>query len=650
MCGITGFFSYDKNLQQSLAQQLPSMTQALYHRGPDFQAQWLSASGLCGLGHARLSILDLSATGNQPMHSTSSRYVIVFNGEIYNYQELKTELVSQGKVFNSQSDTEVLLSAIESWGIEKTLPKLNGMFAFSVWDTKTNSLYLARDHAGEKPLYYYQSEQSVVFSSDLNTFKACPEIPLSIDEQALALLFSHNYIPAPYSIFQNIHKLEPGSYLHISGQGESLSYSHKTYWSAEKAFNQKNQHNNEQHALECFEKLFCDSIEKQMVSDVSLGALLSGGIDSSTVVALMQSLSTKPIDTFTIGFKEAQYDESPHAKAIAKHLGTNHHELILSSKDIQEVIPSLPQIYSEPFADSSQLPTYLVCQLARTHVTVALSGDGGDELFAGYSRYQSILKQSKSNILSTKPEKNTSFSSKIFRHLKTADYILDPVLSQLRQHPTVLNSTKLQRMLLNRTNQPLPDYYRRKIEYWPYGYLNKACPKPANYGFNQVSALPNKNSALTTLQFMDFNTYLPDDILCKVDRAAMANSLETRVPLLDHRLIELSLQFPAKLLNKNGLSKWPLRHILYKHVPKKLIERPKMGFAAPVGLWLKGPLKAWADDLLCSASLDSHNLLDRNYIQHAWKMHRDTDADLSFHLWGVLVFQQWYREWQPYIQ
>ena len=649
MCGITGYYSLDSSIKEELAQQLPAMVQALFYRGPDNQSHWVSHNQSCGLGHARLSILDLSDAGTQPMHSASSRYSLVFNGEIYNYQELKKELASHNYPFAGNSDTEVLLALIDIFGPEKTLQRLNGMFAFAAWDHNHHELFVARDRAGEKPLYYYHGEKTAAFSSDLHPFKVCKPIPLSINQQALGLYFSHNYIPAPYSIFNRIYKLEAGHYLKIKPNNNRLELEKTCYWSATNAFSQAESTEPEEALLTQFEELLYDSVKKQMVSDVPLGAFLSGGVDSSTIVSVMQDLSEQPIDTFTIGFQEKQFDESPYARDIARHLNTKHHELIVDAQTVRNVIPQIPAIYSEPFADSSQLPTYLVSKLAREQVTVALSGDAGDELFAGYTRYQDTL-QHFSQASSEAGSKNHSiYGQNLLHRLKHFDYWLDPLLTRIRNYPTFMSSTKLHRWISKKLNSRLSDYYRQSIEYWPYGILNKTPPAQAEYGFNQPNYSGIKPE-VELLQLMDFLTYLPDDILCKVDRAAMANSLETRVPLLDYRLIELATRFPNRSLSKDNLSKWPLRHVLYKHVPRELIERPKTGFAAPIGIWLKDSLTDWADDLLSYPKLESHNLLDSRYIQHIWHSHQKTDADLSFHLWGVLVFQQWYQEWKPYIE
>jgi len=649
MCGITGYYSLDASTKEGLAHQLPTMVQALFYRGPDNQSHWVSNDKSCGLGHARLSILDLSDAGSQPMHSASGRYSLVFNGEIYNYRELKEELISHCYPFAGDSDTEVLLASIDIFGAEKALQQLNGMFAFAILDHSNNELFIARDHAGEKPLYFYHSEKTIAFASDLHPFKTCKQIPLSINHQALGLYFSHNYIPAPYSIFDHIYKLEAGHYLKIRQNNNRLDLIKKSYWSATNVFSQPESTESEEQLLVQFEDLLYDSVQKQMVSDVPLGAFLSGGVDSSTIVSVMQDLSEKPIETFTIGFQEKAFDESPYAKDIAKHLSTKHHELIVDAKTVQDVIPQIPAIYSEPFADSSQLPTYLVSKLAREHVTVALSGDAGDELFAGYTRYQSTLDQFNQASSEAGSKNQSIFGQKILHHFKHFDYWLDPLLTRIRNYPTFMSSTKLHHWISKKLNSRLSDYYRQSLEYWPYGILNRTPPATAEYGFNQVSYSGMKPD-IELLQLMDFLTYLPDDILCKVDRAAMANSLETRVPLLDHRLIELATRFPSHSLSKNHLSKWPLRHVLYKHVPRELIERPKAGFAAPIGIWLKDSLREWADDLLSPEKLESHDLLDPRYIQHIWKSHQKTEADLSFHLWGVLIFQQWYQEWKPYIE
>lgn len=650
MCGITGYFSLDQNRRQALQDALPAMTQQLYNRGPDHQQQWYSAGGDCGLGHARLSILDLSDNGSQPMLSPSGRYAMVFNGEIYNFQEIRRQLEQQGAHFRGSSDSEVLVTAIEYYGIEETLQRIIGMFAFAIWDDKTRQLFLARDRTGEKPLYYGIDNGTLLFTSDLNVFRRCPGVDLSLDPEALGLFFSHNYIPAPYSIFKGIRKLLPGHYLHIAAEGDKLQADQHQYWSVRQPVRADLAADaSAEQLLDRTEELLTDAVDKQMVSDVPLGALLSGGIDSSTIVALMQSLSATPVNTFTIGFNEKAFDESGFAEQIAQHLGTHHHCLILEPKDVMDVIPRLSDIYSEPFADSSQLPTFLVSQMARKHVTVALSGDGGDELFAGYDRYHQTLAA-----FSGKPTATAAAaahgSTGLARHLKHWDRILDPLITGLRRYPTSLSSTRFYRRWQQKSADSLQAFYRHRIEVWPYGFLQHSMPGIPHYALNNPLAVASDEQPLRALQQLDMLSYLPDDILCKVDRAAMANSLETRAPLLDHRLVELSQSMPEELLVRDNKAKWPLRNILYKHVPQALIERPKMGFAIPIGEWIRGPLRGWSEELLSEQALRQHDLLDNDYIAHAWQRHLNGGVDLSTFLWGILMFQQWYQSWRDYLK
>lgn len=649
MCGITGYLTPDKTHQSSLCQALEAMTQQLYNRGPDHQEQWVSQSGLCGLGHARLSILDLSTNGSQPMSSPSGRYQLVFNGEIYNYQELRADLLDRGATFKGSSDSEVLITAIEYYGVTTTLDSLIGMFAFAVWDEQDQRLYLARDRAGEKPLYYGYYNNRLVFTSDLNVFKVCPDVELTLNTESLGLFLAHNYIPAPHSIFRNVYKLLPGHCLTIDIRDGAIVCEENQFWSLDDALNQPRGFDSDTQALAKVEELLTDSVDKQMVSDVPLGALLSGGIDSSTIVALMQSLSNTAVNTFTIGFEEKAFDESGHAEKIAQHLGTNHHTLILKPEDVMAVIPKLSDIYSEPFADSSQLPTYLVSQLARKHVTVALSGDGGDELFAGYDRYQQTLNRYPSGNVVTHRQ-NSNLAARLTSNFKGLDRIIDPLLSTARNYPTSLSSIRFYRRWQQRHTHSLQSFYRHAVEYWPYGFLQRHQPADVNFALNDPGTLTPDIPPLKALQYLDMLSYLPDDILCKVDRAAMANSLETRAPLLDHRMLELSMSLPSSLLQCEGKSKWPLRQILYKHVPRALIERPKMGFAIPIGAWIRGPLREWAETLLSPLALDEHGLLDSGYIQYVWHRHLKGDTDLSFYLWGILMFQQWYQSWKSLLK
>lgn len=647
MCGITGYLSLNQADQTALGAALPAMTQQLYNRGPDHQQQWYSPGGICGLGHARLSILDLSENGSQPMLSPSGRFAMVFNGEIYNFQSIREQLESLGATFRGSSDSEVLITAIEHYGIEKTLQQIIGMFAFAVWDEAEKQLFLARDRTGEKPLYFGTTDDTLFFTSDLNTLKKCPTVELSLDEAALGLFFSHNYIPAPYSIFEGVNKLLPGHYLRISAAGGKLSFDQHQYWSVFSVSEFDSGSASHDELLQRAESLLTDSVDKQMISDVPLGALLSGGIDSSTIVALMQSLSATPINTFTIGFHEKAFDESGYAEQIAKYLGTHHHNLTLTPTDIMDVIPRLADIYSEPFADSSQLPTFLVSRLARKHVTVALSGDGGDELFAGYDRYNQTLNRFRQQ---SNPNPGLELTARLAGRFKSSDRVLDPLISAVRRYPTSLSSTRFYRRWQQNSAHSLQPFYRHSIEIWPYGFLQLNPPPSPRYALNDSTYDASDRRQLQQLQLLDMVSYLPDDILCKVDRAAMANSLETRAPLLDHRLIELSQQMPEALLSQNGKSKWPLRNILYKHVPAELIERPKMGFAIPIGDWIKGPLRSWASELLSKQALQQHGLLDDAYITHTWNRHLNGGVDLSTYLWGILMFQQWYDDWKAYLK
>lgn len=654
MCGIAGYYtgSREEELNEHL---LLSMAERMRHRGPDNQGAWISKDRICGLSHARLSVLDLTALANQPMLSQTDRFAVVFNGEIYNFQQLRAQLEADGTKFRSTGDTEVLVACIEKYGPTATCKQLNGMFAIAVYDTKEKRLYLTRDRTGEKPLYYGEIGHTHYFASDLNALKAIPGIRLQIDPAALALFFTHNYIPAPYCIFKGFRKLLPGHVVELSLREHKVNKSIETYWSIEGLY--KNANGSEQHDTagegELFtelESLIEDSVKRQMISDVPLGAFLSGGIDSSMIVALMQKFSSKAVKTFTIGFDDPVFNEAPIAKVVAESLGTDHTEVVLTGNEILDLIPNVADIYSEPFADPSQLPTYLVTKLAREQVTVALSGDGGDELFAGYDRYPTAMAYfNGSSKTLARPRKST-----IDRLVKTfghCDTVLNPLITALRGKTTCLSMLRLGDRMLKRHSNSLKDIYQVIVEYWPLGYISNINGADfTDYVFNDDQLMHGMEDSVKKLQLLDMLTYLPDDILCKVDRAAMANSLETRIPLLDHRIVELSTKFPVDCLYRDQQSKWPLRKILYKYLPQEIYQRPKRGFGVPLSIWLKSNLREWADDLLAPNKLNSTGMLSTHYITQIWNIHKNTDKDMSFYLWGVITFQMWYERWKNYIE
>lgn len=635
MCGFAGFLSASELTNPN--EVLNNMGISLQHRGPDSQGIWLSESNLLGLVHRRLAIQDLSPLGHQPMHSRSKRFIIAFNGEIYNFQTISAELSKLGWCFQGHSDTEVMLAAFEQWGIEQALAMFSGMFSFALVDTKENVIHFARDRMGEKPLYYYCDGQTWLFASELKALHQFPNWQAKINRDALPLLLRHNFIPAPHTIYQNTYKLMPSTLLSVSLNSGQL-ISNKKYWHLDHLFSEELSLSFSQASDELEQKLI-EVIEEQMISDAPLGAFLSGGVDSSTVVAIMQSLSEKKVNTFSIGFNDPKFNEAIHARAVAKHIGTEHQELYFSAKEGLDLIPNLSQYYDEPFADSSQLATFILCQMTKQKVTVALSGDGGDELFCGYTRYfeylnkwqhQQSIKGVAQKALLNMPER---FTLQLLKHIKP-NY-------RKWSNQTILEKIERERVLLN--TEQLQSFYQDAVSYWVKPETLVIDGKEPKYSLN--TPLPNCiKDPYKQMMYSDLNWYLPDDILVKVDRASMANSLETRVPLLDKRIVEYALKLPTTLNIKNEQGKQVLRSVLYKYVPKNLIERPKAGFAVPVADWLRTDLKDWAEELLEPAKLEQQGYWNTVFITHKWQEHKAGNHDHSFQLWGVLMFQQWLKE------
>lgn len=646
MCGIAGFIAHAR-LPERVEVIARRMADAISHRGPDDHGVWIDGAAGVALAHRRLAIIDLTPAGHQPMLSDAGRWVIVFNGEIYNNAALRTELEQAGRApsWRGHCDTEVLLAAISAWGVERTLKQCVGMFAFALWDRRERTLVLARDRLGEKPLYYGWADRTFLFGSELLALQQHPDWEGEIDRDALCLYLRHSYVPAPRSIYAGISKLAPGSYLLLKSDEKSIRI--ETYWDAR----QVAVHGAEQpfqgsptEAVEHCEALLRQSLSGQTIADVPLGAFLSGGIDSSTVVSLMQALNARPVQTFSIGFNEKGYDEAPHAKAIAEHLGTDHTELYVTMKEAMAVVPRLPSLYSEPFADVSQIPTFLVSQMARKHVTVALSGDGGDELFSGYTRYH--LAHRLWPLISKIPQRLRHASSQLARGISPDRW------SQVLGYPMRLLPTRMKPQLIGDKLHKAASIAKLSTAEEVYEALTSIWQRPDEVvlgGKEPETSIastcrePKLTDEARRMMFFDLIGYLPDDILTKVDRASMAVGLECRVPILDHRLVEFTCTLPLEILRREGRSKWPLRQILSRYVPQNLVERPKMGFGVPVDNWLRRPLKDWAEALLGERRLSEEGFFDPKPIRSAWRAHQDGHRNLQHQLWSVLMFQAWHE-------
>lgn len=645
MCGIAGLWRGDGSIKPA---HIVAVTNALNHRGPDAGAQWWDHAAGLAFGHRRLAIIDLSDAGAQPMHSACGRYVIVLNGEIYNFRELRQEIEqSQPIAWRGHSDTEVVLAAISAWGFQNALRRIVGMFALALWDKHARTLHLARDRLGEKPLYYGWAGETFIFASELKAFRAYPEFPARVDRNALTLLLRHSYIPAPYCIYEGVQKLIQGTSLTLTASDVRARKlpEPQPYWSLREVAERGQRTpfpGDDTMAIDELERLLKRSVADQMIADVPLGAFLSGGIDSSTIVALMQSQSSRRVRTFSIGFHETGFDEAAHAAAVARHLGTDHTELYVSAEQALQVIPNLPSIYDEPLADSSQIPTYLVSQLARQHVTVALTGDAGDELFGGYNHYE-ITRRIWNSIRWT-PALLRRFGAAVLQAIpaRALSAGLAPVRNFLPVDPRERDlGGKLHTFAEIARIASSDDLYRNVLSHWKQPakiVLGSSEPLTRFRDPEQMPLLADLNHRM---MYLDGLCYLPDDVLVKVDRAAMAVSLETRVPLLDHRIVEFAWQLPLKLKIRGNERKWILKQLLLKYVPQNLIERPKMGFGVPIDTWLRGSLREWAESLLGEERLRREGYFDSASIRARWEEHVRGERNWSFYLWDVLMFQAW---------
>lgn len=646
MCGVAGYLG-NAQVSASLA---CSMAGTMIHRGPDDAGAWIDNDAGIALAHRRLSILDLSPEGRQPMHSAGGRYVIAFNGEIYNHLDIRREIEQMGEcpVWRGHSDTEVMLAAFELWGVEAALTKFIGMFAFALWDRQERLLYLARDRLGEKPLYYGWMSGTFLFGSELKALRAHPGWCAEIDRDVLTLYLRHNYIPTPYSIYRGVHKLVPGTFLTIKADAPNILPDPQPYWSARsvvKAGVGEPFQGNEQEAIDTLDKILRQSVRRQMVADVPLGAFLSGGYDSSAIVALMQAQSDRPVKTFTIGFHESGYDEARHARAVARHLGTDHTDIYVTPEQAMAVIPKLPSLYDEPFGDSSQIPTFLVSELARRHVTVSLSGDAGDELFAGYNRYfwgrnlwrrlgwlPTSMRRAMAGLLTAFP---TATWDSAFKRLWPA------LPASLRYKTPGDKLHKLAEILA----LPEPDaMYRDLVSHWKQPTRVVPGAKEPPTLLSDPTRWADLPDFTQRMMYLDLLSYLPDDILAKVDRAAMGVSLETRVPFLDHQVVEFAWRLPLSMKIRDGQGKWILRQLLYRYVPKQMVERPKMGFGVPIDTWLRGPLRDWAERLLGESRLREEAYFDPQPIREKWTEHLSGHRNWAYYLWDVLMFQAWLQE------
>lgn len=643
MCGITGFLEQG-GLRRDWAVTLGVMTDALHRRGPDERGQWADEAAGAALGHRRLSVVELTCLGSQPMRSDSGRYALVYNGEIYNFGELRSELSASGAVFHGGSDTEVLLTGAEHWGILATVERAVGMFAFALWDRGEQRLWLGRDRLGEKPLYCGWLGATFLFGSELKALREHPAWRGGVDRNALAAYMRRGYVPGPHSIHPDIRKVTPGEVWEITPQSPGEIRRH-TFWAAGAALARARANpfsGRYEHAVDAVDAQLRATVGKQMIADVPLGAFLSGGIDSSLIVAEMQAQSARPVRTFTIGYSEEDYDEAAHARAVARHLGTEHTELRVTPADALAVVPHLPEIYDEPFADASQIPVTLVAALARGSVTVALSGDGGDELFAGYNRYR--WAPAVWGRIGAIPRAARSAAAGAMMAVPARVWDRGLAAAQRMLHPN-----RRQRLLGDKVHKLAgvlgarspADMFLGLTSSWPEPTeLVAGALEPAGSWDERVEQAGPRDFA-SRMMFLDTTSYLPDDILVKVDRAAMSVGLETRAPFLDHRMFDLAWRLPLEYKLDGRVGKRILRDVLGRYVPSALFERPKMGFGVPIEHWLRGPLREWADDLLSAGTLRSQGYLNVALVRRTWHEHLSGARNWQYRLWIVLMFQAW---------
>lgn len=649
MCGIAGFAS--SRGAHPGRDTITSMTSRLSHRGPDDCGTWLDPSGVVAFGHRRLAVIDVSDAGRQPMRSPSGRFTIVLNGEIYNYRDIRLQLESSGALasqWRGSSDTEVVIAAIEAWGMTRAVQSFVGMFAFAVWDAVESTLYLVRDRLGEKPLYYSFRESTLLFASELKALAVHPMFRCEIDQTAVEMFLRFGYIPAPLSIYRDVKKLTPGTILTVRLNGaDSPAVDVTPYWQLASVVKRSVRARRDvevDEACDQLDTLLRGVVSAQMVSDVPLGAFLSGGIDSSTIVALMQAESSRPVKTFTIGFHEGGYNEAQCAALVARHLGTDHTELYVTPDHAMEVIPMLAELYDEPFADSSQLPTVLVARLARRHVTVSLSGDGGDELFGGYNRH--IVAAGAWRYLQRVPRSIRSVVARGLTQLTPAEWdrlyrAMESVLPT-RMHARAVGD-KLHKVADVLASRGPEELYGRLV---CSSSIADGHASPMLAGDNNFAAVPPAGVPLSDaewMMYMDTLTYLPDDILVKLDRATMSVGLEGRVPFLDHRVVEYAWQLPERMKIRHGTGKVILRRLLGRYLPEQLYERPKAGFGVPIGAWLRGPLRGWAEDLLSEGRLTECGIFDVVAVRRRWSSHLSGATNEQHRIWNVLMFQAWLR-------